>query len=78
MPSLSMKREIKEASSFIIWRPHFDKHEKKSSAFTLLTPSNEGNDLKLRGSVAIVLAPFSKSFWRYFDMTIIIIMRKCW
>ena len=39
-----------------------DKHEKKSSAFTLFTPSNEGKDLKLRGSVAIVLAPFSKSF----------------
>ena len=57
-----MKREINEASSFIICRPHFDKHEKKSSALTLFVPSNDGKDLKLRGSVAIVLAPFSKSF----------------
>jgi len=61
-PSLSINIDINDASSFIIWRPHFDRHEKKSWEFTLLVPSNDGKDLKLRGSVAIVFAPFSKSF----------------
>jgi len=37
---------------------------------TLLTPSYDGLLLKLRGSVAIVLAPFSNNFWRYFEITI--------
>jgi len=34
-----------------------------------LVPSNDGRDLKLRGRVAMVLAPFSRSFWRYFEIT---------
>jgi hypothetical protein len=34
-----------------------------------LLPSKDGRDLKLRGRVAMVLAPFSKSFWRYFEIT---------
>ena len=69
-PVLSINLQIKEASSFIIWRPHDDNTSKKSVVLTLLTPSYDGLLLKLRGRVAIVLAPFSKSFWRYFDITI--------
>ena len=57
-----MNLQIKEASSFIILRPHEDNTSKKSVGFTLLTPSYEGRLLKLRGRVAMVLAPFSKSF----------------
>jgi len=69
-PSLSINLVINEASSLIICNPHEDKQLKKSVQFTLFVPSNEGRLLKFLGSVAIVLAPFSKSLCLYFEITI--------
>jgi hypothetical protein len=42
---------------------------KKSVPFTRFVPSKDGRLLKFRGRVAMVLAPFSKSFCLYFEMT---------
>ena len=69
-PSLSINLEIKAASSLIICNPHEDKQLKKSVPLTRFVPSKDGRLLKFLGRVAMVLAPFSKSFCLYFEMTI--------
>ena len=65
-----MNLEIKDASSLIICNPQADRQLKKSVPFTLLLPSKEGRLLKFLGRVAIVFAPFSRSFCLYFETTI--------
>ena len=64
-----MNLEIKDASSLIICNPQAERQLKKSVPFTLLFPSKEGRLLKFLGSVAIVFAPFSRSFCLYLDTT---------
>ena len=56
----------------IICNLHDDNALKKSVAFTLLLLSNDGRLLKILGNVAIVFAPFSKSFCLYFPITLYI------
>ena len=65
-----MNLHIKTASSFIICNPIESNALKKSFVCTLDAPSKDGRDLNKRGSVAIVFAPFSKSFCFIFDITI--------
>ena len=64
-----MNLEIKDASSLIMCNPQAERQLKKSVPFTLLFPSKEGRLLKFLGSVAIVFAPFSRSFCLYLDTT---------
>ena len=67
-----MNLEINDASSLIICNPQAERQLKKSVPFTLLFPSKDGRLLKFRGSVAIVFAPFSRSFCLYLDTTILV------
>ena len=66
-PSLSTNLEIKDT---FIFNLHEDKELKKSVPLIRFVSSKEGWLLKFLSKVVIVLAPFSKSFYLYFDITI--------